>query len=202
MSGTSKAEASPPSISYAGASPAKTSAPLAKVLACRVIAAAYGTNSPDWWISSLHLFVWSKTLQAVRAAGLTRSETTWDGPAMTRYRSRLQAMMLERRTVAPESSLSLPTPQRLQVWNVQQWGPERRAWPVSPEGQTEPLDYGADRRLAGWTENPWATVPEVRSVANGLSAGVDDAQLKALGNAVIPQMAEVAGYVVRMWAGF
>jgi len=60
--------------------------------------------------------------------------------------------------------------------------------------------YESDRRSAGWpgrekpAEDYWQTEPDVGRVADGVPDRV--ARLKALGNAVVPQCAEVVGHIV------
>ena len=51
--------------------------------------------------------------------------------------------------------------------------------------------------LHAWRAVPVETQPAVCRVAHGVPAGVDAARLRALGNAVVPQVAEVVGAVVR-----
>lgn len=54
--------------------------------------------------------------------------------------------------------------------------------------------------------SPWAFAPEFRGMDDGVSVRLDrtaprSKRLKALGNAVVPQCAEVVGYVIRQLAG-
>ncbi len=51
--------------------------------------------------------------------------------------------------------------------------------------------------LHAWRAVPVETQPAVCRVAYGVPAGMDAARLRALGNAVVPQVAEVVGAVVR-----
>jgi len=51
--------------------------------------------------------------------------------------------------------------------------------------------------LHAWRAVPVETQPAVCRVAYGVPTGVDAARLRALGNAVVPQVAEVVGAVVR-----
>lgn len=70
-------------------------------------------------------------------------------------------------------------------------------------GSTEPRCDRAPRALAHADGcrplYPWTAEPNVGRVAHGVSARLD--RLKALGNAVVPQCAEVAGLVLRQWIG-
>jgi DNA (cytosine-5)-methyltransferase 1 len=52
-------------------------------------------------------------------------------------------------------------------------------------------DEGQDSDLGGW----WLTEPDVGRVANGIPNRVD--RLRALGNAIVPQIAEVIGRAIR-----
>jgi DNA (cytosine-5)-methyltransferase 1 len=54
------------------------------------------------------------------------------------------------------------------------------------QGAPEPRDTGS----------PWETRPAIRRVDNGVSRRMDRARLKALGNAVVPQCAEVVGKII------
>jgi DNA (cytosine-5)-methyltransferase 1 len=78
-----------------------------------------------------------------------------------------------------------------QEGHVAHAGPARRQGAVSPERL--PAECG------GWTVEP-----NVGRVAHGLSGGLDGrkrrARLRALGNAVVPQCAEVAGRVIARMA--
>jgi len=67
----------------------------------------------------------------------------------------------------------------------QQRDPRRRD-ALQPEGQAE-LEF------PGWR----APEPPVVRVANGVSGTLDGARVRALGNAVVPQSAEVIGWVIR-----
>jgi len=57
-------------------------------------------------------------------------------------------------------------------------------WPPGPK----------DR--CGWKRAPVASQPAIRRVAHGVSRGVDRSRLRALGNAVVPQVAEVIGRAI------
>jgi len=64
--------------------------------------------------------------------------------------------------------------------------------------QGEQAEVGG-RRLGyiGGKENPWAVEPDVGRVADGVPARVD--RLRALGNALVPQIAEWIGHRVQEW---
>jgi DNA (cytosine-5)-methyltransferase 1 len=68
--------------------------------------------------------------------------------------------------------------------------------PGRPAGGRDPLAYANGQPLV-WTpvarpqRHPWATEPDVGRVAHGVPARVD--RLRALGNAVVPQVAEWIG---------
>lgn len=62
------------------------------------------------------------------------------------------------------------------------------------EGKAEPMDVGA---IWGAPESSgWRPPPYIRRVADGLSRGLDRDRLKALGNAVVPQVAEIVGHIL------
>jgi DNA (cytosine-5)-methyltransferase 1 len=81
------------------------------------------------------------------------------------------------------------------------WQPSRRAV-VNANGEGRPVAEEGDPR--GWVDGPWSTdhraaagpgwwdvEPDVGRVAHGVPARVD--RLRALGNAVVPQVVEVIG---------
>jgi DNA (cytosine-5)-methyltransferase 1 len=67
------------------------------------------------------------------------------------------------------------------------------------EGNTEKPVDGCDRRGWGPGSSQWATEPDVGRVAHGVPARVD--RLRALGNALVPQIAEWIGWRIREWEG-
>jgi len=79
------------------------------------------------------------------------------------------------------------------------WFESRRCEREDWEDPAEPGWYGADgsaaqaARHGGWEE--WPTISPVCGVDDGVPARVD--RLRALGNAVVPQCAEVVGWVIR-----
>ena len=92
-------------------------------------------------------------------------------------------------------------------------GPERRSTrrprTVRREGEAEPRHDGAPRNAdgmgspgwrdwPGWQDGPGCT--PVLGMADGISARLDRPRLKALGNSVVPQCAEVIGWVIRFLA--
>jgi DNA (cytosine-5)-methyltransferase 1 len=58
------------------------------------------------------------------------------------------------------------------------------AWPAAPDD------------MHAWGRVPMEAQPAVCRVTHGVSAGVDRARLRALGNAVVPQVAEVIGRAI------
>lgn len=96
-------------ISSAAASPAKTSAQLAREVASKVLEAVFGTSSRES-LRSLVPRGWSSRMSVARLIdGWMPSDTTWESVATQAYRSRLQQKMLAHRTAVYESSL-WPTP--------------------------------------------------------------------------------------------
>ena len=82
----------------------------------------------------------------------------------------------------------------LAVRYLEQWGSPRRAQGVRPAGQGVALDASASR---GPPIPPaWITPPDVDRMGDGLSPGLDRARLRALGNAVVPQVAQAVGLVL------
>ena len=72
--------------------------------------------------------------------------------------------------------------------------PARRTRAVRGQGQAEPVGDGGARAASG--ASGWPALPDLRRVDDGLSRGLDRRRLTALGNAVVPQVAEVVGHVV------
>lgn len=109
---TSAPEPSSPSTSSAGGSPARTCPPLAAELACKVLAAAYGTSSPASFQSFDQAGSWLKTLRQAHGGGSMPSVGDWGSSGMKRYRSRLRRVLLAHLTDEIESSSldMLPTP--------------------------------------------------------------------------------------------
>jgi len=66
----------------------------------------------------------------------------------------------------------------------------RRPRTLCPPGDAEPIHDGTPRR--------WATLPPICRGNYGPPPGLDRARLKALGNAVVPQCAQVVGEVIRL----
>jgi DNA (cytosine-5)-methyltransferase 1 len=66
------------------------------------------------------------------------------------------------------------------------WGPPRG---LPDQGQAEPLELG--------DHEGWDAQPPFLSVGNGLPAGMGANYWRALGNAVVPQVAETVGWVIR-----
>lgn len=74
--------------------------------------------------------------------------------------------------------------------------PARPAADLDPQG--EPQQSGPFGEERGWpvdAPRTWATEPDVARVVHGLSDRLD--RERALGNAVVPQCAEVVGWVIR-----
>lgn len=110
--------------------------------------------------------------------------------------------------------------ERFNLWQQQQWGPGGRAGQLSPQGQAEPGNDGAEksladtsgkRRLQGHSNSRgrrarkvspqerarfanngrwWAIEPDVGRVVDGLRHRVD--RIRGLGNSVVPLQAQVA----------
>lgn len=78
---------------------------------------------------------------------------------------------------------------------LEQREPARRPRGVRDAGQAVALDDGAGGHASG--SCPWQALPRVGGMGDGLSSGLDDARLRALGNAVCPQQAEVIGRFIR-----
>jgi hypothetical protein len=103
-------------ISSAEVSRAKTSAPLASELACRVLEAAFGMSSGEWSPNSYQAGWLSKTWRAARVDGWMLSESRWSSLAMSAYQSRLRLLISARHTVAHVFSSLLPTPTSTAAW--------------------------------------------------------------------------------------
>lgn len=218
----------PPSISSAADSPAKTSHLPAKVLALLALEAAFGTNTSASSASSRPNGSLLKTSRAARSAGLTTCAATWNGSAMKAYRYRLALKMSAHHIYGVESSL-LPTP-TASNYGSNRGGAAGRSGPVrlslslratrafsDADGEGEPA-VTFDAQMAGLRSvaggaSPWAVAPEFRRVDDGISVRLDPAgrplinpgqlrsyRIKALGNAVVPQCAEVIGHLVKLLA--
>jgi DNA (cytosine-5)-methyltransferase 1 len=76
--------------------------------------------------------------------------------------------------------------------------PSRSQDGVQGQRQTEPLDdgtVGSTRKLSV-APSSWAVVPFIRRVADGFPYWLD--RNRALGNSVVPQCAEVIGYMIQL----
>lgn len=78
---------------------------------------------------------------------------------------------------------------------LEQRGPGGRPGILRAEGQAEPLDHGLPRRTA--FPPPWGAEPVVRRVDDGVPGRLDRDRLRALGNAVCPQVSEAIGRALR-----
>jgi DNA (cytosine-5)-methyltransferase 1 len=70
-----------------------------------------------------------------------------------------------------------------------------RGWPggLQAQGQAQPVEHGeGGRRGSGWPAQPRLSV-----VADGFSRGLATTYWRAVGNAVVPQVAEVLGWMIR-----
>lgn len=94
--------------SSAEGSPVRTCRVSAHVLACKVLAAAFGSSSSASSASYGLSGSWSRTWRAALRSGWTLSCADWNSSAMLAYRFRLRQAMSVPRTGVPES-LSLPT---------------------------------------------------------------------------------------------
>lgn len=92
-------------ISSVEASPAKTSAQLAKETACKVLEAVFGTSSRALLLSLLPRGWSSKISVAQLIDGWMPSALAWESLVMQAYRSRLKQKMLAPHTCGAESSL-------------------------------------------------------------------------------------------------
>lgn len=78
-----------------------------------------------------------------------------------------------------------------------EWLSRRWEVPVQREGQAVTVDDGVEGD-APWPP-PWQARPEILGVDDGVPGQVD--RCTAIGNAVVPQCAEVIGWVIRELAG-
>lgn len=111
-SAASAATTSPPSTSSSGASPARTSVPLAIARALLAAARDSGVNLPGCSSNSGPSGASSKTSPPAQSSGSTRSCPTWNSAAMRSYRSRCRQRIAELHTSGVVSSWSadfLPT---------------------------------------------------------------------------------------------
>jgi hypothetical protein len=91
--------------SSAEGSLARMSRPPARVLACKVLAAAFGSSSSASSASYGLSGSWSRTWRAALRSGWTLSCAGWNSSAMLAYRSRLRLAMSAHRTAGAESLL-------------------------------------------------------------------------------------------------
>lgn len=114
--------------SSAAASPARTCQPPARVLACKVLAAAFGSSLSGSSASSNLSGSWSRTWRLALRSGWTLSAADWNGSAMRAFRSRLRQLTLGHRTDASVSSLwpALTTARNLLSPAIAKW-PAHRA---------------------------------------------------------------------------
>ena len=77
-------------------------------------------------------------------------------------------------------------PDRLHLWQQ-----SRRGRRTKGEEAAQPICNGAKRTATNWPER--SPEPVLCGVDDGVPAGMDRERLKALGNAVVPQVAEVVG---------
>lgn len=134
----SERQLSLPSISSAEASPARTSAPLARELALTVLVAASGLSSVESFRSFCRGGWWLRTSPAERIAGLTRSARDWQSSGTRAYRSRLRQLMSAHRTSAAGCSLLRPTlteTGNLLSPSMQKWPAHRRLLPTLTKSQ-------------------------------------------------------------------
>ena len=99
-----------PSVFSPGDSPAKMSAPLARAAALVVLEAACGMNSRESLPSSGPLSLSLKTSHREQLDTLTRSETTWNGKAMQRFRRQSRRRIAALGIFGAVFSLSESTP--------------------------------------------------------------------------------------------
>lgn len=117
-------------------SPARMSQPQARVLACKVLAAAFGSSSSASPLSCGLSGSWSRTWQAALRSGWTLSCADWNGSDMRAYRSRLRQAISAHRTAEGECLL-LPTLTASATkggYNI--GGGQNRTGPVRPSLQT------------------------------------------------------------------
>jgi len=81
--------------------------------------------------------------------------------------------------------------EREQLRELEQRVPARRAHRIRYEGEAELVDPREARR--------WQPLPELCRSDDGVPRELDRARLRALGNAVVPRVAEVVGHVVSQW---
>lgn len=184
----------------------------ARTSPARALALALLAAAQDCGVSSLASSAnWSqhgsssKTSQAAQSSGSMSWCATWDSLAMKRYRSRLRQAIAELHTCGAVFSWSdagegLPTLTRkgnLLAPSMAKWASHERlhahADATRPEGAWQEAP-GRD----GSAECHWRTAePPVVRVVHGLPRGLDRRRIAALGNAVVPQRAEVVGEVMR-----
>lgn len=190
-----------PLTSSAGGSPAKISPAQERARALLVAAVDCGLSLPGLSESSPLHGLLSRTSRVALRAGLTRSRQGWSSSAMKRYRSLCRRKMSALTTPERESS-SLPTlttKGSLLCPSMQKWPSHRKLLKYLAE-ERKAASFGRRRSIQARQPQAadrcwWSTQPPVDAVVSRFPGRVD--HQRALGNAVVPQCAEVIGWVVR-----
>lgn len=150
----------------------------------------------------------SRMSRAARPNGSTQWSANWKSSAMRVFLSRFRRAMLGLRIAAHDSSLwpTLTVEQRLLSPHMQnaQGGPSLQEVLLPTLTRRDEKGPGPTHMREG-SRPPagswWASEPDVVPVVHGLSGGLAGrrrrARIRSLGNAVVPQCAEVVGWIIR-----
>ena len=188
------------SMSFAAGSRAKTTrAPTSGELASMVLKAVFGPSlgesSPGCaaW-GPAQAGSWSKTWRAVRTSGLTDAKQTWKGLAMRRYRSRFRQAMSVHGIDGLESSSLLGGYMPAMTTALNMLSPCMARW----KGHRNLAELLSRLGIHGQPSAGFWELYQGFPLRWTARAGPSSVRQKALGNAVVPQCAELVGRMMRV----
>jgi hypothetical protein len=187
------------STSSAEASPVRTSAAPASVLASQVLAAVFGSNISESLASSGRDGSSSRTSLAELLHGSTLCAAAWDSSDMRAYRSRLRRRMLALRT-SEHACSSLPTlmsKANLLSPSMQKWPAHRRLLPTLTAQSYGTNRGGAAGRTGKVRESLQTIAKRLLPTLTARDAKGPGAMRKREGGRDLPQ--EVGGHLNPAW---